>query len=211
GGAFRDIPLERLPLVSIDDALHHPTWEMGKKITIDSATMANKGLEVIEAVGLFGFSPDAIKVLIHPQSIVHSLIRTVDGALYTQISKPDMCLPIQNALTYPDMKPVASAWLDLDGVSMSFSVPSPKRYPLLYCGYEAARLGKAYPIAFNAANEEAVRAFLQGELRFTEIASAVKETLESAWDNLIVSFDQVYEADRLARHKANLVISRKAK
>ncbi len=210
GGAFRDLSIEELSRVSLRDALHHPTWKMGTKITIDSATMANKGLEVIEAAEFFGFGTEAIKVLIHPQSMVHSLIRTIDGALYAQISKPDMCLPIQNALTYPEMVPLSRAFLDLAGVTLSFSAPERGRYPLLYTAYEAARAGGALPIVFNAANEEAVNAFVEGRIRFTDIASVVEKTLEASWENLVVSIEQIRETDRKARERANLIRTKTA-
>lgn len=206
GGALRDIPLSELSEVTPEKALRHPNWKMGKKITIDSATMANKGLEVIEAKELFHLPLSAITVLIHPQSMVHSLIRTRDGSLYAQISRPDIRLPIQNALTFPELWSADFASLDLKEVTLNFHAPSKERYPLLQLAMEAAEEGGEYQIAFNAANETAVEAFLKGDLSFLDISKAVHETLDRDWKNLLASFEQVYETDKKAREIAKKVV-----
>ncbi|OQY39378.1 MAG: 1-deoxy-D-xylulose-5-phosphate reductoisomerase [Spirochaetaceae bacterium 4572_7] len=153
GGAFRELPIDKLKDVTLKDALTHPTWDMGAKITIDSASMANKGLEVIEAAQLFNLPADKIKVLIHPQSYVHSLIRKKDLSMYAQISAPDMKLPIQNALFYPRMERVESTFLDLTGKSLTFTEPDYQKYPMLELAYKTLELGPKYYVAYNAANE----------------------------------------------------------
>jgi 1-deoxy-D-xylulose-5-phosphate reductoisomerase len=206
GGAFRDLDHEALRRVTVADALKHPNWNMGKKITIDSATMANKALEVIEACHLFGLPPDKIRVLIHPQSCVHSLIRTVDGTLYAQISKPDMHIPIQNALTYPDLEDVGYGRLDLSNSTLQFFPVDEKKYPLLAIGYQAASSGGVSPIVFNAANEIAVDAFIQGRISFLDISRIVEKTLAHPWPNLNSSLDDVIFIDKQARIKADLFV-----
>ncbi len=208
GGAFRNTPYKKLQHATLEDALKHPTWNMGKKITIDSATMANKGLEIIEAHQLFSIAVSKIKVTIHPQSYVHSLIRTIDGSLYTQISLPDMQIPIQNALTYPELFTFGSDRLDFTDLTFNFTSPDTKRYPMLSIGYTAAEKGGAYPLVYNAANEQAVYAFIDGRISFLDISGIVTETLESGWDNLITSFSDVHFLDKNAREKSEAVIKR---
>ncbi len=199
GGPFRTTPLDDFQNITLQQALKHPTWSMGKKISIDSATMANKGLEVIEAHELFPVAAKDIKVLIHPESMVHSLIRTLDGALYAQISKPDMRIPIQNALTFPDIKQSTFGFLDLAQRSLSFYNPDRGRYPLLYLAYSALESGGSYPLAFNAANETAVDAFIKGEIGFLAIYQAVKDTLEADWSTQADDFGTVMEIDKAVR------------
>jgi 1-deoxy-D-xylulose-5-phosphate reductoisomerase len=199
GGAFRDIPVEKLPYVTPKDALQHPTWKMGEKITIDSATMANKGLEVIEAVHLFDISADKIKVVIHPQSYVHSLVRTVDGNLYAQISLPDMRLPIQNALTFPDIVFSGYKALELTDITMTFSSWDKKKYPMLKLAYEAAMCLGPYPIVYNSSNEMAVAAFLKGLIRFTDIAKITARILEKEWKNYISSLEDILKLHNISR------------
>ena len=199
GGAFRDRPKETLAFVTPQEALTHPTWNMGAKITIDSATMANKGLEVIEAHELFGLPLDRIKTVIHPQSIVHSFIRTRDGSLFAQLSRPDMRVPIQNALSYPELFPCPFGRLELDQLNLSFFSPDMDRYPLLRLAYEAARNGGAYPLAYNAANEAAVSAFTAGRISFPEIASIVEIVLQTEWPSRVESFDQLFSIDMNVR------------
>jgi len=208
GGAFRDVPKEELEYVTLEQALKHPTWKMGRKITIDSATMANKGLEVIESMHLFSFNPDSIKVVLHPQSHIHSLIRTRDNSLYAQISKPNMLVPIQNALTYPEIVKGSHGSLNLAECSFTFNTVDPEKFPLLFAAYETARKGRGYPCAFNAANEAAVAAFIEGKIRFIDIHSVVSETLEGDWGNLLGSFEQVLELNTRARKSAELIIKR---
>ncbi|MDR3312415.1 MAG: 1-deoxy-D-xylulose-5-phosphate reductoisomerase, partial [Spirochaetaceae bacterium] len=180
GGPFRTLDKAKFTEIRAADALKHPTWNMGAKITIDSATLANKGLEVIEARYLFGMEPDKIKVLVHPQSIVHSLIRTVDGVLYAQLSRPDMRHPLMNALLFPETVSNDLEILDLAGQELTFFPPRFDDFPLLGLAYRAAEAGLGSCIAYNAANEIAVQAFLQGRIRFTDFASLVGAALDAA-------------------------------
>ncbi len=199
GGPFRNLPIEDFPSITLGDALKHPTWDMGKKITIDSATMANKGLEVIEAQQLFDFDVHKIKVLIHPQSYVHSLIRTKDMALYAQISKPDMRLPIQDALYYPEMKEVPWTYMDLAGKTLEFQSPDFSKFSMLKLAYYSAEAGNGYPIAYNGANEIAVEAFLQEKIHFLQIGEITEKTLQGDWSSTQDSLDAILETDKLAR------------
>jgi 1-deoxy-D-xylulose-5-phosphate reductoisomerase len=206
GGAFRDRPLDELTSVTPDEAASHPNWAMGRKITIDSATMANKGLEVIEASRLYGFEPERVRVLIHPQSLVHALVRTRDGSLYAQLSEPDMRVPIQNALTWPECIPCPFGRLDLAGRTLEFREPEGKRYPLLSLAYASLAAGEGGPIAFNAADEEAVAAFEGGRIGYLDIARVVEGTLESAWPSRVGDLESIFEVDEEARARANAVV-----
>ncbi len=206
GGAFRDRDISELPGVSPDEAASHPNWSMGRKITIDSATMANKGLEVIEASRLFGFEGSRISVLIHPQSLVHALVRTRDGSLYAQLSEPDMRVPIQNALTWPDCLPCPFGRLELAGRSLEFREPDPKRYPLLGLAYAALAAGEGATVAYNAADEVAVAAFEAGSIGYTDIERVVAGTLEAAWPFRIADLGSIFEVDDAARAKAGTVV-----
>jgi 1-deoxy-D-xylulose-5-phosphate reductoisomerase len=199
GGAFRDLSFEELSRVRFADALHHPTWKMGAKITVDSASMANKGLEVIEAHRLFGVAPSRIKVLIHPESIVHSLIRTVDGTLHAELSTPDMRTPIQNALTYPARMAGTVEELDLAGRTLSFQPTDPRKHRLIALAYSAATLSPAHPIVFNAANEVAVASFMADAIPFTSIASIVEDALADDWSGPCTSLSEVLAIDAEAR------------
>jgi len=202
GGAFRDLSYEQLRDVRIEDALIHPNWNMGAKITVDSATMANKGLEVIEAHHLFDIPVSAIKVLIHPQSYIHSLIRTSDGFIYAQLSQPDMRLPIQNALTYPGLEPSCLEAFDLTGKSLSFAAVDPHKYRLLSLAYGAAEQAGGYPIAYNAANEVAVDRFLSRDISFLEITQLVEQVLQVDWKVPVEEIEAILQVDREARIKA---------
>jgi 1-deoxy-D-xylulose-5-phosphate reductoisomerase len=175
---------------------------MGKKITIDSATMANKGLEVIEAQELFDIPLTRIQVIIHRESRVHSLVRSVDGSLYAQISKPDMRVPIQNALSFPDLMACPFGRLDLAGERLSFDAPDLTRFPLLGLGYQAAASRGFCPLAFNAANEVAVEHFLGRKIGFTQIAEVVEDVLSRRWDGNVLSFEDILRADAEARRIA---------
>jgi 1-deoxy-D-xylulose-5-phosphate reductoisomerase len=199
GGAFRDLPLEKLREVTLEDALRHPTWKMGPKITVDSASMANKGLEVIEAHRLFGVSLDRIRVLIHPQSWVHAMVRTIDGTLHAEVSTPDMRIPIQNALTYPAVRTNAVERLELAGKSLSFERADPDRYRMLSLAYLAASMTAAHPIVYNAANEVAVSAFMKGSLHFTGIPEAVERVLSHSWGPSPSAVSDVLAIDEAAR------------
>ncbi|MCX7029955.1 MAG: 1-deoxy-D-xylulose-5-phosphate reductoisomerase [Spirochaetes bacterium] len=202
GGAFRDLPPEQLASVRFADALAHPTWRMGPKITVDSATLANKGLEVIEAHRLFGVPLDRVKVLVHRDSRVHAMVRTVDGTLHLEASTPDMRIPIQNALTHPDVLPTRVPWLDLAAGKLEFEPVDAGRYPMLDLAYRAAGSGPALPIVFNAADEVAVEAFHHDAITFLRISSLVEEVLSLAWPARVDTVEEVLAVDREARSRA---------
>ena len=202
GGAFRDLPHAELSKVRFADALRHPTWKMGAKITVDSATMANKGLEVIEAHRLFGIALSRIRVLIHPQSLVHSLVRTVDGTLHAECSTPDMRIPIQNALTFPATRANEVDALDLIGRSLTFLPVDPVKYRMLDLAYQAAGLSAAHPIVYNAANEVAVAAFMEDAIPFTAIAAVVEDVLEASPGGEPATVQDVLAIDADARRLA---------
>jgi 1-deoxy-D-xylulose-5-phosphate reductoisomerase len=206
GGAFRDLPTEKLEYVKPRDALKHPTWKMGPKITIDSATMANKGLEVIEAMHLFGVEAKRIKVLIHPQSLVHSLIKTKDGSLYAQISKADVRAPILNALSYPNILDSEFAALDLVGKSFTFHPWDRKKYPMLALAYEAANSGDSSPIIYNAANERAVEAFANERISYLSIYHVVRDAMDGECPDEAQTIEEIFEIDRKARERADKII-----
>jgi len=194
GGPFREWPASRLSAVRPEDALRHPTWQMGRKITIDSATLMNKGLEVIEAHWLFDVPPDRIEVVVHPQSIVHSMVELTDGSTIAQLGVTDMRLPIQYAFSYPERWAAALPPLDLTrSGALEFLPPDTARFPCLRLAYEALHAGGTMPVALNAANEIAVDAFLNGRLPFPAIAQVIEKTL-SAHD--------VQQADSLAGVRA---------
>jgi len=209
GGPFRGYSAEQLKTVTKEQAMKHPTWDMGYKITIDSASLANKGLEVIEAWRLFDIGLDKIKVLVHPQSYVHSIVRTTDLAMYAQISNPDMRLPIQNAMYYPGMKPVPSTFLDLAEKNLSFFSPDVKNFPMLPLAYRSAEAAGSYPIVYNAVNEIAVQALVDGIIHFTEIPEVTEEVLKMDWSFEAESFEEVLEIDKKVRLIADSVISRR--
>ena len=199
GGPFRTYTKEQLENVTLEQALKHPTWNMGKKITIDSSTLANKGLEVIEAAFLFDVTADQIQVVVHPQSLIHSLVRTNDGELYAQISEPDMKHPILCALNWPENKACYMKEFDLFDQTMTFFKPRMDDFPLLSYAFECVRKGNCYPIAFNAANEVAVHAFIDGKTNYQSIAKITGKVLEHDWSTKLDSFDTVFEADKKAR------------
>lgn len=209
GGAFRDVELSRLKTVTLEDALNHPTWNMGSKITIDSATMANKGLEIIEAKYLFNIDRSRIKVVIHPESYVHSLVRTNDNNLYAQISKPDMRIPIKNALTYPHITENIIEKLELGGINLSFYNWDKNRYPMLSLAYKCLETGGAYPIVYNASNEAAVAAFMDRQITFLEIHKYVNKILDIDWKIKVNSIDSILEIDDLARKRTYQAIQNK--
>ena len=208
GGAFRNRSIESLKNVTVNAALAHPTWEMGPKITIDSATMANKGLEVIEAHYLFDMPAEKIKIVVHPKSYVHSLVRTIDGYLYSQISLPDMSIPIQNALSWPEIIPANFAALDLPGVSLEFQKLDELKYPIVENAYKALHRGGAYPLVFNAANEEAVGAFIDGSVFFTDIANIVAQAVDADWPGSIESFEHIFDLDDEVRAATARIIGK---
>ena len=200
GGPFRGLTRDELADVTADEALAHPTWSMGAKITIDSATLANKGLEVIEAHFLFGLPYERIEVVIHPTSIVHGLVRFRDGAALAHLGYPDMRVPISYALTHPDRGPTPIPALDLVSAGpLEFFEPDLETFPLLALAREAGERGGSYPCAFNAANEVAVAAFLEGRIGFLEIASRVGEVLDRVEGAAARDLDELREADARAR------------
>jgi 1-deoxy-D-xylulose 5-phosphate reductoisomerase len=207
GGPFREYSRDQLSRVTAAQALNHPTWKMGKKITIDSATLANKGLEVIEACRLFDFNPGSVQVVVHPQSIVHSLVRTKDGMLYAQLSDPDMKHPILSALTWPENVPNCLSPFDLFDRQLTFYRPRTEDFPLLAFAYEAAEKGGSYTIAYNAANEESVAFFLQGKLSFPGLSEVTARVLESDWSADPDSFEAVIETDGRAREMARSILA----
>jgi 1-deoxy-D-xylulose-5-phosphate reductoisomerase len=203
GGGLRDQPVHALSDVTPEQALHHPTWNMGKKITVDSATLMNKGLEVIEAHWLFDLPFDCIEVVIHHQSVIHSLVEFVDGSVKAQLGLPDMRLPIQYALTHPRRLAAPVQALDLAAVgALTFGEVDPGRYPCLALAYDAGRRGGTFPTVLNAANEEAVARFLCNELRFTEIAALIEDALAAHEGLPGPSLDEVLAADGWARNFA---------
>ncbi|KPJ99811.1 MAG: 1-deoxy-D-xylulose 5-phosphate reductoisomerase [Desulfobacterales bacterium SG8_35] len=207
GGPFLHLDREGLWKVTPDQALHHPNWDMGRKISIDSATLMNKGLEVIEAHWLFDVSPDSIEVLVHPQSIVHSLVEFVDGSVMAQLGIPDMRVPISYALSYPERLETGLARLNLTEYSnLSFLKPDTDRFPALQKAYEACRTGGCLPAVLNAANEVAVAAFLDGKIKFPEISQVVAETMAAIDHMEDTDIETVLEADRLARVESAAVV-----
>lgn len=202
GGPFRTWSVEQMEAVTVDDALRHPTWNMGPKITIDSATMMNKALEIVEARWLFDLTPEQIGVLIHPESIIHSLVEFCDGSMIAQLGTPDMRTPIQYALTYPERRPSPSAALDLVSVrQLNFFPPDEERFPALRMGYDVARRGGTCGSVLNGANEAAVELFRNGELRFRDIARVVDQALSNHDYLNTPSHDDLLAADRWAREE----------
>jgi 1-deoxy-D-xylulose-5-phosphate reductoisomerase len=202
GGPFRGRTSVELADVTAEEALRHPTWSMGPKITVDSATLANKGLELVEAHWLFGVPYEKIEVVVHPTSVVHGLVRLRDGALLAHVGLPDMRVPISYALTYPERAATPVEQLDLEGLTLSFERVDDDAFPLVAHARAAGERGGTAPCAFNAANEVAVAAFLAGRLRFPEIADVVAETLERAPGTPARDLDDLVEADGEARRLA---------
>ncbi|HVP05039.1 MAG TPA: 1-deoxy-D-xylulose-5-phosphate reductoisomerase [Dehalococcoidia bacterium] len=212
GGALRDLRQEELERVTAEQALRHPNWQMGKKITVDSATLLNKGLECIEARWLFDVPLDRIEVLLHRESVVHSLVEFRDGSVKAQLGVPDMRLPIQCALTYPDRVPeTAVPRLDLKTIgTLNFGIPHHNRFPCLGLALEAGRRGGTAPAVLAAADEIAVENFLAGYIRFTDIARVIEDTLSAHPETGNPSLEQVLEADRWARAFAGDLVRAKA-
>ncbi len=209
GGPFRTTPAAKLARVTPKQALAHPNWRMGQRITIDSATLMNKGFEVIEAHWLFDMPLERIDVVIHPQSIIHSMVEYVDGSVLAQLGPADMRLPIQYALTWPERVPSAGFSLDWSRIKqLEFAAPSPKKFPCLELAREAIRRGGAAPCAVNAADETAVAAFLGGQVPFPAIARIVERVLEQTPTGALGSIDDVLAADRQARRAAAEFVSK---
>lgn len=207
GGALWDVPKEQLQDVTRERALQHPNWKMGAKITIDSATLMNKGLEVVEARWLFDIPESRIDVLIHRESIIHSLVEYEDRSMISQLGLPDMRTPISYALRYPDRLSLDLPSLDLTEVGkLTFCKPDHDRFPCLRLGYESLRIGGTMPAAMNAANEIAVEAFLQGGIRFTDISDIIHSTMQAHAPRPVESVEVALEADRWAREKADSLV-----
>ncbi len=202
GGPFRTWDKNRISSATVQDALAHPTWQMGRKITIDSATMMNKALEIIEARWLFGLRADQIEVMIHPQSIIHSMVEFVDGSVVAQLSPPDMRLPIQYALTYPDRHPCPCDKMDwTQRMSLELEPADPERFPALSLGWEVAAKGGTCGAVLNAANEAAVELFLQGNLPFPGIVAGTRRVLEQHNFEFNPSLEQIMRLDHWARQE----------
>ena len=209
GGPFRSLPIERLASVTPQEACAHPNWVMGRKISVDSATMMNKGLEVIEAHWLFGAPAERIEVVIHPQSIVHSLVEYIDGSVLAQLSNPDMRVPIAHALGFPDRIESGARPLDLGAIGqLSFEPPDGKRFPCLTLAYAALRAGGTAPAVLNAANEVAVAAFLAGQLRFVEISRVIESVCSAVAAAPADDMACVLEADARSREIAARLVAR---
>jgi 1-deoxy-D-xylulose-5-phosphate reductoisomerase len=208
GGAFRDLSADALAHVTPADALKHPNWSMGPKITVDSATLANKGLELMEAQWLFGLRPDQCQAVLHPQSIVHCLVEFADGTMLAQLAPPSMTFPIQHALLYPERAPGIDAPLDLQKLfSLDFCPVDETRYPCLRLARAVMDAGGVSPAVYNAANEVAVTAFLAGRLPFLAISEVIDKTLQSVSNFEPADLDAVLEADMAARRAARSIIT----
>jgi 1-deoxy-D-xylulose-5-phosphate reductoisomerase len=211
GGPFRETAAERLAAVTPADALNHPTWKMGRRITIDSATLMNKGFEVIEACWLFGLSADEVDVVIHPQSSVHAMVEYIDGSVIAQVSATDMRMPIQYALTYPARDPGAVPRLDwAESRNWSFSAPDLKKFPALRLAYQALRAGGSAACTLNAADEIAVEAFLAGQISFPSIARVVEDTLSRVPNREAGSVQEILEIDEQSRAVARNIVRERA-
>ncbi len=209
GGPFRDLPLEKFSEITVEQALSHPTWKMGPKITVDSATLVNKGLEVIEAVVLFSVPADKVTVVIHPQSIIHSMVEFIDSSVIAQLSKPDMKLPILFALFWPERVASNYGAMNFNELpQLTFEKPDLKKFRALKIAYDVAATGGTLPAVFNAANEVAVKAFLNSDIKFAEITDIIENTVDKL--NVVSSpaLDDILEADRKARETAEELIGK---
>jgi 1-deoxy-D-xylulose-5-phosphate reductoisomerase len=203
GGPFRTTPKEEFPAITVERALKHPSWVMGRKITIDSATLFNKGLEMIEARWLFDIEMPRVRVVVHPQSVVHSMVEFVDGSIIAQLSTPDMCLPIQYALTYPERAASERVQTNLAKLgSLTFEEPDLERFPSLNLARRAGEMGGTLPAVLNAANEIAVEAYVNRKITFPEITETVRRTMELHRVTEHPDLQQILEADAWARREA---------
>jgi 1-deoxy-D-xylulose-5-phosphate reductoisomerase len=207
GGPFLNLPASRLHEVTVKEALNHPRWEMGKKITIDSASLMNKGLEVIEAHWLFNIPMDKIVILIHPQSVVHSMVEYVDGSVVAQMGIPDMKIPISYALSFPERLPLNLPRLDLSrNEALNFAQPDPERFPCLKLAYQSIEIGETMPAILNAANEIAVHAFLEGSLKFTEIPLFLQRVMGEHEVRTVHTVEDILKADHWARERSKAML-----
>jgi 1-deoxy-D-xylulose-5-phosphate reductoisomerase len=212
GGPFRTYPRKNLATVTLAQALNHPNWSMGKKITIDSATLMNKGLEVIEARWLFDIPPEKINVIIHPQSIIHSMVEYQDGAVIAQLGVPDMKGPIAYALSYPERLPDVSPALDLAAVgTLTFEEPDTEKFPCLAHAFESLKVGGTMPAVLSASNEVAVRYFLEERIGYNDIARVIQVTMEAHKPSPLKTVEEAIKADLWARQEAEKVIAPKLK
>ncbi|MCU0452758.1 MAG: 1-deoxy-D-xylulose-5-phosphate reductoisomerase [Bacteroidetes bacterium] len=212
GGPFRTTPPEDFSRITVEQALRHPNWSMGSKITIDSATLMNKGLEVIEAHWLFGLPADRIDVVVHPQSIIHSMVEFVDGSVKAQLGLPDMKLPIQYALTHPERLPMNGDRVSFPRLEqMTFFQPDRQRFPCLDLAYEALRAGDTVPAVLNAANEVAVAGFLERAVTFDRIADIIRQTMDRHRPVAAPDLSDIIEADRWARREAHACVGTRAR
>jgi 1-deoxy-D-xylulose-5-phosphate reductoisomerase len=208
GGPFRELPAERFASITVEQALNHPTWRMGNKITIDSATLMNKGLEVIEARWLFDVTPEQVTVVVHPQSVVHSMVEMIDGSVIAEMAIPDMAIPVAYALAYPDRLPLEHLrTLSLaDCAKLTFEEPDLGRFPCLRLAYEALRAGNTMPACLNAANEEMVARFLAGEVRFADIPRHLEAVMSRHPNTPARTLEDLLETDGWARAVARELI-----
>ncbi len=212
GGPFLNLPISKLHEVTVKEALLHPHWEMGKKITIDSASLMNKGLEVIEAHWLFDIPIEKIVVQIHPQSVVHSMVEYIDGSIIGQMGIPDMRLPISYALSFPKRMNLKMASLDLSQVgSLTFSPPDPEKFPCLRLAYQSIEIGETMPAVLNAANEMAVNGFLEGWIKFTDIPLLIQRVMGEHEIKTARTIEDILRADQWAREKTKALIEAKAR
>jgi 1-deoxy-D-xylulose-5-phosphate reductoisomerase len=207
GGPFKDSPIEKLSIVTPQEALKHPKWKMGRKISIDSATMMNKGMEAIEAKWLFNVEMDQIEILLHPQSIIHSMVEYMDGSIIAQLAPTDMRIPISYALSYPRHLKVELPSLDLiDIETLSFGRPDKKKFRCLYLALAAGKIGESMPAVLNGANEIGVNAFLEGKIGFLEIPQLIEKTMEKHETFPLNSIEQAIEADQWAKSRAKEIL-----
>ena len=211
GGPFRELPKEQFATITVDDALRHPTWKMGAKITIDSATLMNKGLEVIEARWLFDVAPEQVQIVVHPQSVVHSMVEYIDGSVIAQLGVADMGVPILYALTYPERRPTPAPRLDLARVGqLTFFEPDPARFPCLRLARHALEQGGAAPVVLNAANEIAVAAFLDRRITFTDIPELIEGALADVPAGELESIEACVAIDAETRRRVERAVAARA-
>ncbi|MCM1290401.1 MAG: 1-deoxy-D-xylulose-5-phosphate reductoisomerase [Prevotella sp.] len=212
GGPFRTKSIDELESVTVADALHHPNWDMGAKVTIDSASMMNKGFEMIEAHWLFGCPPDKIEVVVHPQSIVHSMVQFADGSIKAQLGVPDMHLPIRYALGYPQRLETKQSPLEIGQyATLTFEKPDMQKFPLLEYAFDAIRLGGTMPCILNAANEIAVASFLRSEIRFVDMPRVAAQTMNQVRFSTCTDYDHLVETNREARSVAEEIVKQISK
>jgi len=209
GGPFLHTPKSEFASITVQQALNHPTWKMGQRITIDSATLMNKGFEVIEACRLFAVPPQQVKVIVHPQSTIHSMVEFVDGSILAQFSVTDMRLPILYALTYPDRIPSDMRFPVMDLRHLDFAPPDMEKFPCLRLAYEAAEAGGAKTVALNAADEIAVQAFLDQQIGFEQIPEVIEEVVAATESRGMESILEVLQADARAREAARAAVERR--